>query len=274
LKSQGYADNTLDGVNTTGKMFFKLAVEYNLIKSDPTEYARVPRTQKSVEDLEQEEDLPEYMEKEELALFLKTAKKRGLLLDYEMFLTLAYTGMRAGELCALKETDINFNDNLISITKTYYNPTNNTVKYTLLTPKTKKSKRLIDVDPIVPKALKKLLSKQKADKMRLRDKYYDKGFIFVNMNKHPGYPIYIKLVEDRMLRLLKLAGLNENLTPHSLRHTHTSLMAEAGASLPEIMDRLGHADDETTTRIYLHVTKARKKETSQKFSELMRGQMS
>lgn len=43
-----------------------------------------------------------------------------------------------------------------------------------------------------------------------------------------------------MRRLLKLAGLNTELTPHSLRHTHTSLLAEGGVSLEQIMERLGH----------------------------------
>ncbi|WP_254871007.1 tyrosine-type recombinase/integrase [Bacillus sp. Marseille-Q1617] len=43
-----------------------------------------------------------------------------------------------------------------------------------------------------------------------------------------------------MRRLLKIAELNLQLTPHSLRHTHTSLLAEAGVSLPQIMERLGH----------------------------------
>ncbi|WP_427854436.1 tyrosine-type recombinase/integrase [Desulfosporosinus metallidurans] len=46
-----------------------------------------------------------------------------------------------------------------------------------------------------------------------------------------------------------------HLTPHSLRYTHTSLLAEAGVSLPEIMERLGHKDDETTKFVYLNVTK-------------------
>ncbi|WP_207649648.1 hypothetical protein [Desulfosporosinus metallidurans] len=40
--------------------------------------------------------------------------------------------------------------------------------------------------------------------------------------------------------------------------------------LEEIMERLGHADDEITRRVYLHVTKTMKKEASQKFSELMK----
>jgi integrase len=68
--------------------------------------------------------------------------------------------------------------------------------------------------------------------------------------------------------VLRLAGLNEALTPHSLRHTHTSLLAEAGVGIHEIMERLGHQDDEITKRVYLHVTKTMKKEASQKFSDL------
>jgi len=55
-----------------------------------------------------------------------------------------------------------------------------------------------------------------------------------------------------------------------LRHTHCSLLAEAGASLEQIMERLGHGDDDITKRVYLHVTKPQKKEASHKFSELMK----
>jgi len=269
LKAKGFADNTLDGIHSTGRMIFKKAAEYDLIKKDPTEYARVPRTQKTVEELEREGDIPEYLEKEELALFLKTAQDKGLLNDYFIFTLLSYTGVRDGELCALKWTDIYNAACEISITKTYYNPTNNLLKYQLLPPKTKKSKRVIDVDPVLIALLEKHKAMQNKTKMRLRDTWHDKDFIFTS-KKYPGYPIYIKLIEDRMKRLLKLAGLNESLTPHSLRHTHVSLLAEAGVSLPAIMDRLGHADDDTTTRIYLHVTKVKKLEASQKFSELMK----
>lgn len=73
-----------------------------------------------------------------------------------------------------------------------------------------------------------------------------------------------------MARLLKIARLNTDLTPHSLRHTHTSLLAEAGVTLEQIMDRLGHSDGQITKDVYLHVTQVMKKEASQKFSELMR----
>jgi len=73
-----------------------------------------------------------------------------------------------------------------------------------------------------------------------------------------------------MKRLLAIASLNEDLTPHSQRHTHTSLLAEAHVSLEQIMYRLCHTDEQITKNVYRHVNQEMKKEASQKFSELMR----
>lgn len=270
LKLNGYSGNTISGINATAGMIFKLAIEWKLIKEDPSDGARIPKDKVTVEELENKEEIPKYLEKEELALFLKFAEEKGLDNDYEIFMTLAYTGMRVGELCALKSSDLKSDEETISITKTLYNPTNNRRKYKLGTPKTKKSIRNIVIDNELVKILNKVIAKQKAVKMKYRTTYHDKGFIFAYSEKLPGYPYYIKRVENRMARLLKLSGLNQDLTPHSLRHTHVSLLAEAGVSLPDIMDRLGHGDDNITRNIYLHVTKTKKKEASQKFSELMR----
>ncbi|QHE59915.1 tyrosine-type recombinase/integrase [Rossellomorea vietnamensis] len=269
LKQKGYADNTLDGVHRTGRMIFKKAIEMRLIKNDPTEFAYLKKDRKTVEELE-EKEIPKYMEKEELALLLQTAAQKGLDLDYLIFLTLSYTGMRVGELVALKWKDIDFEGHTISITKTYYNPTNNTLEYQLVPPKTRKSKRKIVVDKEVIDALKKHMLEQQKVLKDFSEVYLDEGFIFAKKDKQPGYPIFIKTVANRMARLLKLAGLNQELTPHSLRHTHTSLLAEAKVGLEEIMDRLGHSDDDTTKNVYLHVTKEMKKEASHKFAQLMR----
>lgn len=270
-EKSGYSKNTLGGIHATARMIFRKALEFRIIKADPTEFAKIPKEKITVEQLEQETDIPKYLEKDQLSLFLETARMKGLKNDYAAFVTLAYTGMRVGELCVLKESDVDVSESTISITKTQHNPNSNIKKSELLTPKTTKSKRIIEVDTMVIKEIEKLLSKQNVVKMRHRDIYHlpDKGYIFT-VDKYPGYPIYTKLVESRMRRLLKLAGLDDSFTPHSLRHTHTSLLAEAGVSLEEIMDRLGHTDCNTTKKIYLHVTKTKKKEASQKFAELMK----
>jgi integrase len=63
-------------------------------------------------------------------------------------------------------------------------------------------------------------------------------------------------IQRTMKRLLIDAKLPETLSPHSLRHTYTSLMAEAGVELEAIQRLLGHKNDRVTRDIYLHVTKA------------------
>lgn len=270
LKKRGYAQNTIDGAHRTGRMIFKKAIELEILKKDPTEFTQVPKKQKTVEDLEGRKGLPNYLEKDELIHLLQVANKFGLDQDYPIFLLLAYTGVRAGELCALKWRDIDFEEQTISILKTYYNPTNNRKGYKLLPPKTPAAVRIIDIDETVIKELSKHKLAQKETMMKYRDIYHDEDFVFICIDEElPGYPLYIKKIENRMRRLLKLAKLNPKLTPHSLRHTHTSLLAEAGVSLPQIMERLGHKDEDTTKNVYLHVTKEMKKEASQKFKELM-----
>lgn len=269
LKERGYADNTLSGINPCGRMIFRKALEMDLIKKDPTEFSYLKKDKKTVAQLE-EEEIPKYLEKEELALFLKTAKEKGQGLAYLIFLILAYTGMRVGELVALKWKEIDFKNHTINITKTYYNPTSNTTKFMLLPPKTKKSKRKITVDEDVIEALRQHKENQDKLKKRLGEAYLDEGFIFAKTDRQFGYPIVVKTVQLKMKKLLELAGLNTELTPRSLRHTHTSLLAEAGVTLEQIMDRLGHSDDKTTKNVYLHVTQEAKKEASHKFAQLMK----
>lgn len=272
LKKLGLAHNTISGIHGTARMIFKRAMEQDLIFIDPTAYAYIPKDKLTVEDIENANVQEKYLEKDELKLFLDTARDNGEVDDHAIFFTLAWTGLRAGELVALKWRDIDFNEQTISITKTYYNPTNNTKKYELLPPKTKGSIRKIEVESEVINVLKKHKAKQGEVKLQVGKDYYDKDFVFGRFNApYYGYPHFIKTIENRMESLLKkIISIKKHLTPHSLRHTHTSLLAEAGVELLQIMDRLGHSDDETTTEVYLHITKDRKKEASQKFGELMR----
>lgn len=266
-----YADNTIDGVHRTGRMIFKWALKNNVIKSDPTQFAYVPKDKKTVEEIEQRKEEIKYLEKQELHHFLNTAKTRGQKQDYIIFMLLAYTGMRVGELCALKWKDIDLEERTISITKTLYNPNNNTFNYKLVPPKTESAIRTIEIDDDdLITAITEHKAAQNIFKMEHRNIYHDEDFVIVKTKQNYGYPECIKQIENWTKRLLKIAELSEDITPHSFRHTHVSLLAEIGVELHEIMDRLGHKDDETTKYVYLHVTKPKKKEASQKFGKLMR----
>lgn len=268
LKDQDFSKSTIEGVHTTGKMIFKMAVNKRMLKINPTLNAYIKRDEQVIIE-DDEEELPIFFEKEELLLFLNTANEKGLFMDFAIFVLLSYTGMRVGELVALKWKDIDLKKHLIRITKTYYNPDNNSHKYQIVPPKTKKSRRKIIVDEFVIDVLKMYKIEQEKIIKHFGKSYTNKNYVFANVNRHPGYPLLVKFIESRMARLLKKIDFNLNVTPHSLRHTHTSLLAEAGVDLDEIMDRLGHQDDETTRRVYLHITEGRKQEAADKFSNFM-----
>ncbi|MEK0313702.1 site-specific integrase [Cohnella sp. 56] len=265
-----YSDETIISTHATAKMIFRRALELELLKSDPTKYSKVPRKQKTVEEIENGSSLPKYMEKEELAKFLNACKAFGIDKDYHVFMILAYTGIRIGELLALKWKDINFEEHTLSVTKTYQNNRNNVREFGLVPPKTAAGIRVIEFDKTIKLVLESQRSLLNKTKMKYRNKWYEGDFVFPNMRgRYPGYPDVQKGPEERMKKILEAANMKSDLTPHSLRHTHTTLLAEAGAALPEIMERLGHKDDKTTREIYLHVTKEMKKGAADKFSKLM-----
>lgn len=255
--------NTIIGIHGTAKMIFRKALEYQTIKSDPTEFAKVLVTEVKTE------EFPKYFEKEELNIFLKAAKTHGMYDDYLFYASLAYTGLRVGELIVLRWSDVNFDNNTISVNGTLYNPDDLAGWYEIEDPKTKKSKRTIEVDESIMNQLKQHSATQKIFKMKNRKLYHDGDLVFGRMDDYFGFPPTLCKVNTRLQRIMRHTPINSLITPHSFRHTHTSLLAEAGVSLEAIMDRLGHKDDKVTRTVYLHVTKTVKKEASQKFSKLM-----
>ena len=123
--SAQYSKNYVDSIVASTNMIFKYAYDMRLIKAMPSEGIKRPKKKVSVEELEDIEIHKSFL-KDELFQFLEIAKyHHSPQNSFEIFTTLAYTGMRAGELLALKWSDIDFENNTISITKTYYNPNNN-----------------------------------------------------------------------------------------------------------------------------------------------------
>lgn len=90
---------------------------------------------------------------------LDTDKQNGKGNDYLILVLLAYSGLRSGELLALKWSDVDFTEGTFSITKMMYNSSNNK-DYTLLTSKTKGSIRTIKTDADVMGLLEHHRSKQ------------------------------------------------------------------------------------------------------------------
>lgn len=269
-----YARNTASGVHGTARMIFKRARRYALVGTDPTEFFTQPREKQKIQTLE--EELPQYLEKEELSRFLSAAQASGLDGDYPLFTLLSYTGLRIGEALALTWDDVSYKNHTIRINKTLFNPTNNRKQYQLTSPKTKRSNRIIPIDDHTEAVL--VAWQAEIDKIRgmYEDDYHtpaicSRGFVFPSL-RYPGCPRTARAVQLRIDRLSKIMNPPPavRIHPHLFRHTHVSLLAEAGVGLEQIQERLGHADDDTTRSIYLHLTKHLKKDAALRFADLMK----
>ncbi|OAH53126.1 integrase [Domibacillus aminovorans] len=264
LDDHDYVRTTIKGVHGTANMIFNYAVKEKMRKDNPCTGAVIPEKTLTVEEIENQMIEDEYLEKEELFEILETAKKHGLHQDMETFYLLAFSGMRSGELCALKWTDIDFETNKVRITKTLYNPNNNMTGYKLTPPKTPGSIREFDVDDNVIQLLKAHKIRQAKIRMATRhqkEEFHDKNFVFCREN---GYPYTQQKVLKRMKRLLRKTSITKKATPHIFRHTHISMLAEAEVDINTIMKRVGHDDMKTTMKIYTHVTNKMKKNAAQK----------
>lgn len=270
LDKEGYAQTTISGVNTCANMIFKYAVRNKLLIENPRQDAFIPKKAITVEDLEKDIISNLYFDQNELFIFLDAVLKIGLELDMERFYTIAFSGMRPGELTALKKPDLDFKNNTIRVSKTLHNENNNIKEYRLDTTKTNKA-RTINMDEKVMTMLKKLVQRNDEHKMKYRtiiEDFHDENFLFQRPN---GYPFSIKNLGDRMRRIMKCIKVDKRLTPHSFRHTHISMMTEAGVDLPTIMKRVGHEDPDTTLKVYTHVTEKMKIESIDQIATMNEG---
>ena len=160
-----------------------------------------------------------YMEKEELASVL-AEMKNARYLNLTKFLVLS--GLRIGEYLALDDRDIDYENRVIHVTKTV----------ALLTGEITDPKNFSSI----------------------RDVYMQDELLDVRPPRNVDYYAY----KEYLARITKKV-LGRRLTPHALRHTHTSLLAEAGVPLEVISRRLGHENSKVTREIYLHVTKEMKR---------------
>lgn len=140
--------------------------------------------------------------------------------------------MRSGEFLALTWKDINLDDKMISINKTYIRLN---AKDIINEPKTPKSKRQISIPDSLCEDIKNY-------KNKLYDfKETDRAFHFT---KH--------FLRHEMQRVCKKSGVKP-IRIHDLRHSHASMLIKLGFSPLLISERLGHERIQTTLDTYSHL---------------------
>ncbi|MDT9718157.1 tyrosine-type recombinase/integrase [Paenibacillus sp. ClWae2A] len=77
----------------------------------------------------------------------------------------------------------------------------------------------------------------------------------------------LNLVFNASKRILRKAGLSEDLTIHSLRHTYAVIMLEAGADIKFVQEQLGQGSAQITSDVYAHISKKLEKRNIDKYEE-------
>ena len=153
-------------------------------------------------------------------------------LDRAMFLVAAMTGLRKGELVALRWRDVDWTTQRIRVRQNY-------TRGQFGTPKSKRSTRSV---PLADEPAGELDRLYKASRWKA-----DSDLVFA----HPatGGVQHKQNISRRMSAALKAAGLEESHRFHDLRHTFGTRMAAAGVPLRTLQEWMGHRDL-ATTQIY------------------------
>ena len=157
------------------------------------------------------------------------------------------TGMRQGELLALKWQDVDLENGVISIRRTL---TKSGGRLLLSEPKTKKSRRTIQLTEAALGALRKHLDCQIEVVQRLGDLYRDQGLVFASEVGTLVNPTNLR--ERSFASLLKRAGLSR-IRFHDLRHTCATLLLSRNVHPKYVQELLGHANIAITLDTYSHV---------------------
>lgn len=194
-----------------------------------------------------------YLEGEELRIVLggMTHPVWKLLTEF-----MALSGLRYGEAAALERSDIDLENHVIHVSKTYDSVTDQTVPA--------KTMNSVD-DVVIQPQLESVIRELNALMMRqkLMHQYRTELFLSDQSGRHVHYPAFNKYFRETCQRLV-----GKPLTTHSLRHTHASLLFEQGFTLDEVSRRLRHADSKITRDVYIHVTQKLREKDAQKLMQI------
>ena len=271
--------STIDSVHTVLHQVLDMAVDDCFLRRNPAD--NVLKELKSAHAFDTEKRRALTLAEEQLFLdYLKrTPQYRHW---YPIFAVMLGTGMRVGEAVGLRWCDIDLEEGVIDVNHTlvYYKHEINGCYCNIHSPKTKAGIRKIPMLGNVKEAFLEERKNQMASGVRCSvsvDGYTD--FIFVNRFGDPQHQGTLNKALRRIIRdcndeMLAKGSRDPVLLPHfschTLRHTFTTRMCEAGVNVKVIQDALGHADVSTTLNIYADVTKELQRSEFESFGAYMR----
>ena len=247
----GLAPATVRRVHATLHRALRDAFRWNKITRSPADAADPPRSSYGPE--------MKVWSAEELRKFLGAERETRL---YALWLLSATTGMRRGEAVGLTWENVDLEAKRVAIRKTLvvtgYQPQ-------VSEPKTRKGRRLIDLDQATVAALKQQRKRQKEERLAWGPLWKDTGYVFTREDGEPYHP---ERISKLFIQTAKKAGL-PRIRLHDLRHTYATLAMGADIRAKVVSERLGHANIGITLDIYSHAVPALSEEAASRVAALV-----
>lgn len=248
---------TVKILNTVLHGALKQAVKNNLVFRNVTESVSLPK------------DKP----KEMRVLTPQEQKKLMKILQDDrmgnMYLFALFTGLRRGEILALKWSDVDWEQKIIRIERALsrvkdYSDSKEKTKLVVEEPKTLKSKRIIPLFDYLIEILENQKKQQKIDKDKSYGMYEDNDIIFAT---DLGLMIDPGNFNRKFYKLVKKADI-PHANPHCMRHTFATRGLESGIDLKTMQELLGHSSITVTGDTYTHVLLDKKKAEMDKLNDI------
>jgi integrase len=198
---------------------------------------------------------------QELRVFLEHVRNDRL---YALWLLVATTGMRRGELAGLRWVDVDFDHATVSPTIPRV-----VVDHRVhdSAPKTERGRRRLALDPVTLQALHDHHKRQAEDREAVGQRYRDLGYVFTWPD---GQPLHPDNIADWFEQHTRAAGL-PRIRLHDVRHSYATAALKAGISARVISERLGHASVAFTLQTYGHVIPGMDKDAAATVADLILG---
>ncbi len=277
-KKGGYSPTTIKKCHAVLSSIMTTAVHWQVIESNPCDRVSPPKQKSISEDvkhftLDQAETFLKAIEMEYPTSYKAhdriddTGKKyhvdayiefRALPMQLKVFFNLAlFSGLRRGELIALTWDDIDFDNKVISVTKS----TGYTGKETITkAPKNKSSVRDIKIPGPVLDLVKRYKKEQQELRLSLGDQWQGDNYIFIQwngkqMNLSTPTHAFKDIINKYNATVEDLSQKLPDIPLHGLRHTSATLLISENMDIRTVSARLGHAQTSTTMNIYAHSLK-------------------
>ncbi|HIQ86833.1 MAG TPA: site-specific integrase [Candidatus Scatomorpha gallistercoris] len=246
MKENGYAYKTINNHKRSLKAAFYTAIQDDCIRKNPFNFQLSTVLE---DDTEPKVPLSPTQE----ASFLSFVQNDKVYQKYyDEIIILLKTGLRISEFCGLTDTDINFDTRLVNVDHQLLKISGS---YYVDTPKTKSGVRQVPMCTMVCEAFERVLKKRRQAAPIIVGGY--SRFLFLNQK---GLPKVAADYQSMFRRLVKKYNkchaepLPKVMTPHTLRHTFCTNLANAGMNPKALQYIMGHSNINMTLNYYAHAT--------------------